>query len=318
MQHGIIEMQHAIIEADDAPAESPFLPDTQLQFAWDSTSIGWLKTCPRLYFYQMVEGWRTRGESVHLRFGTEYHAALELYDKLRAIGSDHEDALREVVHETLRRTYGWTPDPLHKAAGLKNRFTLIRTVVWYLDQFQDDPAATLILANGKPAVELTFKMNFDGPYMLTGHLDRVVEFGGGTYVMDRKTSSSTIGGYYFDKFSPDNQMTLYTLAAKIVFKTPVKGVIIDAAQIAVGFSRFARGFAYRTEGQLSEWLADTRFWISQAERFADQGYWPMNDKSCDKFGGCPFREVCSKDPGVRETFLRSDFEKQFWNPLEAR
>jgi hypothetical protein len=33
------------------PAVSPFLPGTKIQFAWDSTSLGMLKTCPRLYQY---------------------------------------------------------------------------------------------------------------------------------------------------------------------------------------------------------------------------------------------------------------------------
>jgi hypothetical protein len=61
----------------------PFLPDTQIQYAWDSTSLGWLKTCPRLYQYSMLEGWRSRGESVHLKFGQLYHSGLELYDKAR-------------------------------------------------------------------------------------------------------------------------------------------------------------------------------------------------------------------------------------------
>jgi hypothetical protein len=63
------------------PAPSPFIEGTRLQFAWDSTSLGYLKECPRKYYYTMIEGWRGRGESVHLRFGQEYHAALEHYDR---------------------------------------------------------------------------------------------------------------------------------------------------------------------------------------------------------------------------------------------
>src|SRR5205085_2132611 len=157
---------------------------------------------------------------------------------------------------------GWPWKSDHHA---KNRETLIRSVIWYLDNFKDDPAATLILANGKPAVELSFRMELDWgpggkpaagldfpPYILSGHLDRVVEFGGQRYVMDRKTTGSSPTPHYFDGFAPDNQMSLYTLAACVQFNTPVAGVIIDAAQIAVGFTRFQRGFTYRTESQLEE------------------------------------------------------------------
>lgn len=342
----------------DAP--SPFLPGTKIQFAFDSTSLGWLKTCPRLYQYQMIEGWRAKGGGVHIIFGQHYHSALECYDKYRALEPErsHDEAVHNTVHELLLMSWEYEDGFDYKSGHrppadkpgkpwasdhpAKNRFTLVRSVIWYLDQFKDDPAATLILANGKPAVELSFRMELDWgpeannkcppggwrhamndglgfqPYILCGHLDRVVEFGGQRYVLDRKTSGSSLTSHYFDGFSPDNQMSIYTLAARIQFSTPVAGVIIDAAQIAVGFTRFQRGFTYRTEAQLEEWLTDFRFWTAQAEGFAEADSWPMNDKSCGMYGGCAFRKICSKSPEVRERFLESDFERRPWNPLISR
>ena len=71
---------------------SPFLPGTNIQYAYDSTSLGLLKTCPRLYQYTMIDGYVAKGESIHLRFGIEYHQALQDYDIARAEGIDHEDA----------------------------------------------------------------------------------------------------------------------------------------------------------------------------------------------------------------------------------
>ena len=302
---------------------SPFIPGTSIQFAWDSTSLGWLKECPRKYQYSMIEGWRNKTDSVHLRFGSLYHTALENFDKYRALGMIYEDALAIVVTEILMTTWG-AEGPWDSDHNSKTRETLVRSVFWYSEHFKDDPAQTVILVNGKPAVELSFKMPLEvnaadeQPYMLCGHLDRVVEFNGGTYVMDRKTTTSTIGSYWFDQFDPDNQMSLYSLAAKVIYETPVKGVIIDGVQIAVGFSRFSRGFAYRTEAQLEEWLNDTYNWFAIAEGYAKAGHWPMNDKSCHHFGGCVFRKVCSKSPEVRVKFLESDFVKQEWNPLVPR
>src|SRR5882757_7769861 len=103
------------------------------------------------------------------------------------------------------------------------------------------------------------------PYLLCGHLDRVVTFNDDIYVMDRKTTTSTPGDYYFDQFEPNNQMTLYTLAGKVVLDSPIRGVIIDAAQVAIDFSRFTRGITYRTQDNLEEWLKDLRFWFAKAE-----------------------------------------------------
>lgn len=307
---------------------SPFLPGTNIQYAWDSTSIGYLKRCPRLYQYQMIDGYQPKGEIIHLRFGIEYHQALHDYENCLAEGQSHEEALFHTIKASLQRTWLWKEvEPRTDTEKLKTRYNLIRTVIWYLDKFEKDPAQTILLQNGKPACEVSFRFELDWgpnvetdqPYLLSGHLDRVVEFQGQIFNMDRKTASKTLGSYYFDQYEPDNQMTLYTLAAKVIFEAPVKGVIIDAAQIAVGFSRFVRGITYRTDDQLDEWIKDLEYWFAQAETYANANYWPMNDTACDKFGGCRFRKVCSKSPSVRESFLKSDFVKgEIWNPLKVR
>lgn len=304
-------------------APSPFFEGTKLQFVWDSTSLGWFKTCPRLYQYQMIEGWRPRGSNLHFIFGAAYHKALEDYDKARALGADHEEGVRAAVQTALHETWidgaPWASDDPNK-----NRQTLVRSVVWYLDQFRDDPARTVILANGKPAVELSFKFEtkvgspFGDNYMISGHLDRVVEFQGAMYVMDRKTTKSTLSSYYFEKYHVDNQMTLYTLAGQVVWQLPVKGVIIDGVQVAVGFTKFQRGMTYRTGPQLEEWQYDFTQWLALAEAYADMDYWPLNDTACDKYGGCPFRRICGRDPAVRQHLLETDFERRHWNPLEER
>ena len=45
----------------------------------------------------------------------------------------------------------------------------------------------------------------------------------------------------------------------------------------------------------------------------------MNDTACDKYGGCKFRDICSKSPNVREKFIKADFKEQpIWNPLRTR
>jgi len=328
----------------DTHAPSPFIPGTNIQFAWDSTSLGYIKTCPRLYQYIMIEGWSSSDESVHLRFGIEFHKALEDYDRKIAAGTERLDAIREVVYELLVRTYGWEVDTTTKAGKYKNRRTLLALVIDYLDHYIQDKAQTYIKDDGAPAVELSFRFELDWgpsagfsqgfeilpepgltpqPYLLCGHLDRVVSLDDDLYVMDRKTTTTTPGSYYFDQYQPHNQMTLYSLAAKIILDAPVRGVIIDAAQVLLEKpNNFVRGITFRTPDQLEEWLADLRYWLSLQERYAIDNYFPMNDTACDKFGGCRFREVCSRSPQVRDNLLRSKFIKlppeEKWNPLRSR
>lgn len=319
---------------------SPFLPGTNIQYAYDSTSLGLLKTCPRLYQYTMIDGYVAKGESIHLRFGIEYHQALQDYDIARATGISHEDAVHDAISDLVRRTHDWSVDETVKPGKYKNRQTVVSLVLDYLDHYVDDPAETYIKSDGKPAVELSFRFELDWgpngwhhgdtytnadpqPYLLAGHLDRVVTFNDQLFVMDHKTTVTTPSQYYFDQYEPHNQMTLYTLAGQMVLGAPIKGVIVRAAQILLEKeNRFVSGFTFRAADQLDEWLADLHLHLSNAERYAIANYWPMNDTACDKFGGCKFRGVCSKSPSVREIYLKSDFEQlaleERWNPLRSR
>ncbi len=296
---------------DGSPTASPYLPDGR-QFAWNSTTLGLGKECLYKYYLAVRLGWTPISLNDDITFGMWYATALEVYHKLRQ-ELDHEESLREVVRQTLQSTPDWHSE--HKS---KDRQTLIRSIVWYLEEYKDDPCQTVILKDGRAAVELTFSFEYKPEITFCGHLDRLVEYAGDYYIQDQKTTGATMGSYYFKRFTPDNQMSLYTAAGQIIWNLPVKGVMIDAAQIAVGFTRFERGFAFRTPEQVEEWLADAEYKIHEIWEATLKDRWPQNDSACQKYGGCQFLSVCAKSPQVREEFLRTGFEKRIMNPLEVR
>lgn len=302
--------------------------DGQVQHGWDATSLTLSFTCLRKYYYTNILGIRSKKQSVHLWFGGLYAKALEEFYKFRANGATIDEALHRVVKDTLVASWDFeagTP-PAFDDPGAKTRMNLIRTIVWYVDQYadeSDDGIRTYHLENGKPAVELSFTFDVDGEFLLCGHLDRVVLFGEqNKYIMDQKTSKSTIGPYYFSNFDLDNQMSMYSLAGEHVLDTPIKGVIIDAAQIAVGFSRFERGITTRSKDQLTEWLETAKFQISFTQQIAakatEEQHWPMNLTACGNYGGCEFKGLCCKSPAVRNNYIKSDFRAHRWDPLKAR
>lgn len=319
-------------------APSPFSPSLPtFQVAWDSTSLSWFKRCARRYQYHMLEGWQSRGKGIHLYFGGLYASGVELYARLRSKGQSHDDAVLAVIAWALEASGEFGPDEtdaMSDTRGLevwhawesndpyKNRYTLLRTLVWNLDDRDESPWRTVQLANGQPAVELSF--NFPAfevaghTISLSGHGDSIVENAGQKWWLDDKTTKSDLNAQYFAQYTPGNQMSLYAVAGSVVLGAPVSGVLVRAAQIQVHGSKFATQQVPRSKPVLDEWLADTQRWVELAHSYAVAGHWPMNDTSCGDYGGCPFRKVCSVSPSHRQSWLEADFERRNWNPLEAR
>jgi hypothetical protein len=302
-----------------------------LQIAWDSTSFGALTKCPRFYQYAIIQGYTLYGGNDHIKFGALLHAACELYDKQVALDKDHESALllaiRFAIIESFDNDRG---RPWISEIPEKNLNTLLRTLVWYLDKFADDSLTTVILENGKPAVEYSFTFGTglyssspDGldreEYQLCGHLDKIVEFNSGFWIEDKKSTKYSLDNTFFKQFLPDIQVSIYETAGEIILSKPIDGFLIDGIQVQVNGSRFRRQPIPSSPELKEEFLRDFELTLRQNESYVASNYWPMNRKSCG-FGNlqCQFRGVCSSDPSVRQTLLDSMFVKRTWDPLITR
>jgi hypothetical protein len=294
-----------------------------VQFAWDATSVETAQTCLRKYYYRLLLNLTPKRSSVHLIFGGIYASALEQFYMLRSEGLSIDDALRITVRSALEASWNKAAgQPLEFDDPAKTRSNLLRSIIWYVDQFADEREAgitTYHLASGRAAVELSFALEFADGIMYCGHLDRVVEYAGGLYWMDQKTTKSTITPRFFDQFKPHNQFMGYTWAGQAILHSPVKGGIIDAAQIAVGFTRFERYPVTFTRDQLDEWRENTLETIARAQEATRRGKFPMNLASCGNYGGCPYRTLCQRSPSVRGNFIEGDYEhREPWEPIKAR
>lgn len=297
-----------------------------LQLSWDSTSYDALDKCPRYYKYLIVDGYTGHYINDHLKFGLVMHSAKETYAKARAEGSDHQVALRQTLRHAIFETWDFDLNrPWTSVYPEKTRGTLLRTIVWYLDKFKDDPLKTVILANGKPAVELSFRFDtgltnsLGEAFWLCGHLDQLAEWNGEDFIIDAKTTKYALDDNYFAQYYPNNQVSVYTIAGTITLSKEIAGLIIDGCQVQVNGSRFRRRQITHSSAILQEWLQDFQIKLHQAESYARGDYWPMNRKACG-FGNnqCMFREVCSTEPAMREDVLNSQFKKRTWDPLVPR
>lgn len=294
-----------------------------LQLSWDSTSLGAYKFCPTFYLYSVVLGYQPRRKNVHLAFGILTHQAVECYHRLRAEGADHEDALREVVR--LCQVWTWQKErgraEVWDDVPEKNRMSLLRLVVWYLDRWKDDPIKTEKWKDGSPAVEVNFHIpsgyaSAEGEtFLLCGYFDRIGRLQGRLFIPDIKTTTHSLDSKYFGQFTPDNQFSLYTLASKTVFGEEAEGVILDAIQVGATFARFQRELIPRSQEQVEEWHEDLGRWLKDAEESAARRAWRMNDRMC---WNCDFRSVCSRPPSGRRAWLEANFQRRVWDPTKER
>lgn len=207
----------------------------------------------------------------------------------------------------------------------KDRYALIRLVAAYCDAQPSTKSdgATAIMIDKEPAVELSFRYPLpyntpDGdPYLACGHMDSIMRFGSENFISDNKTTTKTLNDKYWQSYSPNTQVDLYDISGSVLWpELNIKGVMIEGAQLTKTMGvRMGVGFMRRTEAQREEFLKDLAYWLTQAERFASDEYWPMNRRNCWM---CPFNIICSKDPSKREGYLSSNFTQKFWNPLQER
>ena len=293
-----------------------------IQFAFDSTSIGLWKTCPRKYYYSIILGYEPRIMAPPLAFGIAFHTVMETWEKLLSHQVDKHTAFTRVV-----RLAGLLGDRLPSGDNSRSKETLVRSVVWYLDNFWEDKAITVILPNGKPAVEMHFKlpfMNYSGQEVfICGHIDRLAQWQGKVYVSDFKTSKYQLDNRFFSQFKPNTQLPLYLTACHIIAESiqdfpSAHGVIIDGIQLGVNFTRCARHVIEFSLEEINEYIIDLQYWIKQAMDACKENYFPQNSESCQKYSGCHFLEICSKSPARRQVYLDGSFVKRVWHPLQPR
>jgi hypothetical protein len=320
------------------PTKASFT-NSVVQHAWDSSSLSTYLRCPRRYFYTYICNYRPLNESYDLVFGTLFHRAMEEYH-LEKLSRGHAEAQILGLQALLRAA--WNEQTLSywkSESSNKNLWNCLRAFIWHTEHFAFEPDfQTTLLGKKLYAVELpfTFDLNLkvngiSASYC--GHLDRVVDTASGRWVVDYKTTTKTLTGSYFDTYNPSTQLPGYAVAASIVFHEPVQGVIIDAMQVGVDFTRCGRSHLRLGTERAEEWMHNAHGWVEDAMLVASSAtlspdaedlksfavlnakHWRMNTESCFI---CPFKEVCRTTPSLRGDLLDLEFTTSVWDPINRQ
>ncbi len=310
-----------------------FMPDSELQWVWSASSLETLMACPYEYYNSGVRGRRLKGgdhASLPMEWGTALHNSLGERDKVLALGGTTHEATEAAVRQALSSGPSLIPvDPTD--TKLKPKFrartleSLVKTTIWYCDFYKDEYLPVIML-EGEPAVEVPFmvplpiKRPDGGDYFLRGYFDAIVEHEGKITPLERKTTLNTLGTSYFGGYNPNVQFSTYALVTQIMFgQKRCRGIMLDAIQIAMNFSRFGRCPINRTEAQHEMFLRSICKAIKANEQCVEEKFWEQRESSCGRYGGCTFKRVCEKDPNLHEMHLRgADFVTRERTPLEIR
>ena len=298
----------------------------------DNTQLSAFMRCPRYYYYAHVEHLAPARLPEPLGFGLALARGQEVWHAERARGAEFLPALRKAIREAciVARDPEWAPEDADDASPwlfssyTRSLETLLRTLVWYADRYREDAFRVLVAPHtNKPAVELSFSLDLSPSLVFCGHMDRVGEFGGSVLVGECKHTTGNIGAFYFGSFQHDAQTTGYVWAAKAL-GLPAVGVVLDASQVAVSFSRFHRDLIHKSEAQLQSWYDTIQIVAQEIQTRLESTPYTMhafrkNYSACYARGPCPYLPLCSApSEDIRRAEIATSFTPRHWDPLQIR
>lgn len=293
--------------------------------AIDNTALEQYMSCPRKYYYSMVQHWRRGGlTKPALAYGTTWHSIMETHYRtggdIRAItdaaAASWQQHDNPDDHRTLDRCISAYAAWLNKYGDHDKETREWGKTVGYPDA---------------PVVENVAELWWEGmlhPY--TGKIDRIFEKDGAFFVEDHKTSSQ-LGDNYFKQFDPSNQMMGYAVLAQKLTGLPIAGVRINAHGVLKTMNKFERKTILYSQERLHEWEDNVNVWLRRLNESGERMSWtgdeparallafPHNYNACaGKYGQCTYTEICTYPQRLRQRMLESPesgFSQLPWDPM---
>lgn len=298
----------------------------------DNTLLKAVATCSTKALVRHHLGYTAPGEGVRLKAGSAMHEALAVYME----DTTQEGAERALV--MLEEAYAeWAAE--HVDAARDAAYTYANVAAILARWLEMHPGHALTWSVEAGSVETAFEVPLTDDVCLTGRFDALVRKDGELYVLDHKTTGS-IDERFRRQFLMSSQLSGYVWAAEAVTGERVRGVIINAIEIArlpsdpkrtckthaVKYAECGLEHARseiltvdRSETQVAAWLADAKLlaarWRVLIEEADTVAYAPMEGTFTNACAYCEFQEWCSV--GRPAESIEKLFVYSPWSPLNT-
>lgn len=278
-----------------------------------------------------------RGKSAAPAFGVVMHEGVEWFRRAKLEGKGFNEALVIGKGHLIQSYRKNMPDEMHQEVMQDDRRSIsnaIRLLEGYCLHYE--PMGLII-----HYIEIPFALylgqvnsfeNYDinkptkRDLVYVGIIDAVIEMHNKIYVNDLKTTAWTVSEQWLEGFRMDQGLLGYTVAARELLGVDTERALVHAMWVQKepksGKGKPLDEYFHTKDilwgqARMEEWHRNTILTAERIERSRTTGEWQMDwGQNCGAYGGCPYRPLCSAEPGFRKQLVGMDYERAVWSPLE--
>ena len=296
----------------------------------DSTKLKSFLTCPRMYFFEYVLGWRSERSNNHLIFGEGMHRALKVmleYGIGKGMGfSDDVIVAAYAAFEEYYRQH-FTPDT-DEIFAPKTPDRLLAGLEGYSREYPHDKDEYELIyteVSGNAPISEDMSIFF--------RIDAVLRdiSSGQILVLEHKSTGRSFSRTWKDQWLLDHQPFVYTHALYSQYNPEeIKGVLING----IGFLKtkldYTRVPCWKTPRHMNGWLVEVNRVVGDMKRefvllSQEDGRddvmksFNRNTTACTKYFGCTYHDFCAtwQNPLRHCDAPPLGYKVEYWDPREG-
>ncbi len=298
-------------------------------------------SCLKRMFNTVVEGYKTKTNSVAIEFGVAFHKFREM---TRADPSKFGEALL-----AAKKYFEETPMYVEKKKEYLTSNFLFQTCTSYYTKYSNDRFKTRV-HKGHPLLELGFSFPYyiddEIEILMAGTIDEIGSYSddGLDCVMDAKSSGLWDVEDFFKGFKLSPQMIFYRWAIRQFAKAfpdswvssidsnnvgcVIDGVFYAGKDAPVQLVRsnvmlfpehLLTEFEQLLALKVKELIDHVKVWLHSGKKIVPMKYGMLNGACETVYGKCKFFNACSApDLETEQMLLENNYIKKFYNPLAWR